>query len=228
MLTFDLESWEYFEAPTGPPPAPRVWITRVWIDDEQGRIYGMGINHPDPVWLHPNRVPGRVVRRDPSKPTHPLEWRRIFQTSAVPRVDEDDAEEKLAARLAAIPPPEVPARPAMLEEMPRGLRGLGRAAAAAGFAQHATYSRGPRLDQYWRVVETSENIRIKGKHPDGRRFVVAYVTKTAERGKDAGKTSWKPELGYALVEGVWTSCGPTALEAYFTNGSLTVTQQEAS
>jgi hypothetical protein len=224
-MLFDLADWEFFQAPVGPPPAPWVTIRQVWIDDEQGRIYGSTDALGEPVWLHPDRVPGRVLRRDPRPPTHPLEWRRIINAAAVPRADVDQTE-ALELRLAAIPEPEVRARPATLEEMPRGLRGLGRKAAAAGFVQHCTFARGPRLNQHWQVVEISDDIMLKGRHRDGRRFVVVYITKTPGPGtKNAGIPQWKPELGYAWIDGLWIACGPSGLEAYFTNGSLTLTQE---
>lgn len=224
-MIFKLESWEFFEAPIN-AAGDTVPITEVWIDDEQHRIYGQSPVHGDPVWLSPKIVPGRVLRRDNSKPKHPLEWREIFQTRRT--AAELDEDEKLAARIAAIPEPIERARPMTLEEMPGGMVRLGKQAADAGFTQRATIAHGPRLDQYWRVVEFSRHALLKGEHRDGRRFVAAYITKTPGEGtKNAGIPQWKPETVYARIEGIWTPCGISDLGAYFTNGSLTQ-QKEAS
>jgi hypothetical protein len=223
MDVITLEPWEQFQAQCGPRPAlttppPTTLITHVWVDGT--RILGVGPQRREPLHLSPRAVPGRIMRGTPASPKSPDEWREVFQ-AASSRASAD-ADEILAARLAAIPEPEVRARPASLQEVPATMRRLGKLAHAAGFTQRMTYSRGPRLNQHWQVVEISDDVMLKGEHPDGRRFVITYVTKTPGEGaKGAGVPAWKPDIGYAMVEGLWTSCGPTALEAYFTNGSLT-------
>lgn len=221
---FPLEQWEYFEAPIN-AAGDKVWITEVWIDDAQGRIFGASPMHGDPVWLSPKIVPGRVIRRDTSKPKHHLEWREIMRRGQV-QIDLDD-DEKLLRRLAEAPEPEVRARPATLKEMPQGLRTLGKKAHEAGFTQEAFYARGPRFNQYWQVVEISDNFKLSGRHPDGRRFVTTYISKTPNLGKpNQEKPKFEQELGYALIDGLLEPCTPSRLEAYFTNGSLII-QKEA-
>lgn len=220
-MDFPLAEWEHFVAPVN-ADGDVTLITHVFTDDTNHRIYGHGPTD-DNVWLNPARVPSRVLRRDTRIPMHPLEVRELIRRGAT--AIEEDADEKLAARIEALPAPEVRARPATLEEIPRGARLVGKRANEAGFVQTASYARGPRVNQYWRVVEISESIVIRGRHTDGRRFVAWWITKTGERGAKAGVTEWKFDGAYADVAGIWTACGTEQLASYFTNTSLI---QEAS
>ena len=218
QLVFDLADWEVFVAPPGPPPAPSPTIRQVWIADEHGRIYGATDALGEPVWLHPDRVPTRVLRRDTAAPRHPDEWAAYFKASRARWLADQGREltddEKVARRLAAMPEPEQRGRPAALEEIPQGAKNVGVRATQAGFDCRASYARGPRTDQYWNVVETSDSIVVKGQHPDGRRFVAAWITKTGQHGAGAGRTKWLLETAYAMVDGVWTACNSSDLSAY--------------
>jgi len=217
-MIFQLEPWEIFEAPTGPPPAPSVPIHEVWIDEATHRIFGASVVWPDPIWLNPARVPGRVIRRDPSKPTHPDEWHRIFAESR-DRWQHDNQrkpteDEKIAARLAEMPEPEIRWRPATLEEMPGGAKIVGNRATRAGFDCRAEFARGPRTDQYWNVLETSSACRVVGRHADGRRFDAWWITKTGQRGAKAGVTEWEMQSAHRYVAGERLPCDSTELKAY--------------
>lgn len=219
---FPLAEWEFFEA-RADAAGTMVPIHEVWT--QGNRIYGASVVWPEPVWLHPKDVPGRVTRGDTHVPMHPLEVRAMIRRGQT--AIEEDADAELLRRIEALPEPEVRARQATLDEMPGGAKTLGRAAHRAGFTQVATYAKGPRVDQYWRVVEISETVLIRGRHADGRRFAAQWITKTAQRGKKAGTTEWDGDFAWALVDGLWTPTGVRALTtAYFTNGSLT--PEEAS
>lgn len=218
-MEFPLADWEHFEAPID-AEGHTVRITHVWTDDERHRIYGRPGPGEPAVWLDPAKVPGRVLRRDTHIPMHPLEVRAMIQRGKT--AIEEDADAELLRRIASLPEPEVRARQATLEEMPGGARTVGRAAHRAGFEQRVTYAKGPRVDQYWRVVEISETILIRGRHADGRRFAAEWITKTAQRGKKAGTTEWDGNFVWAMVDGLWEQTGAKALTGlYFTNGSLT-------
>ena len=116
----------------------------------------------------------------------------------------------------AVPEPEVRARPARKGECPAPAIRVGKKARANGFEVKATYARGPRMDNHWRVVEVSDSIAVRGRHPDGRWFVIAWVTKTGVRGKNEGVSKWAFDLGYTLdLESRLSSpCTVKPLEAY--------------
>jgi hypothetical protein len=118
-----------------------------------------------------------------------------------------------------VPPPQVRSRPATRAEMPDAAVRLGKKARKNGFTVSATYSRGPRLDQYWKVVEISDCVVVRGWHEDGRRFVAAWITKTGQRGKSAGVVKWDFELGYR--DGVVGRCTIQPIEAYLKPVSTT-------
>jgi len=218
MLTFDLQPWEIFEAPVN-AAGHTVPITKVWIDDEQRRIYGDSEAWGEPVWLSPDIVPARVLRRDPSTPRHPLEWRELFRRGRERALER--AKPKVEDRLAAIPPRSEPELVEDLAEIPGGMRRLGKQAAEAGFVQQVRKAEGPRVDQYNNVLEISPVVGLRGDHPDGRRFIACYVRKTGERGAQEGVQKWDPDFAYAWIDGRMTPCGVSTLPAYFTNGSLT-------
>jgi hypothetical protein len=218
VLTFELQPWEVFEAPVD-ADGNTVPIHRVWIDDEQRRIYGAPTHGAPGIWLHPDRVPARVLRRDPSTPRHPLEWRAIIQAGK----DRILANARPAAedKLAALPPRGPVELVTDKKEIPRGLRDIGKSAAAAGFVQQVRKVVGPRTDQWNNLIEMSTTIGLRGDQADGRRFIAAYITKTGERGAKAGVTEWKPDYAYVWLAGRMTPCGVSQLAQYFTNGSLT-------
>lgn len=231
MKQFDLASWEHFEAAYD-ASGVTVPITTVWVDYEARRMWGQSPTHPDLVWLNPKAVPNRVHRGDSRMPVPDTYWRELIKSrdeeflEKRKKAKDDEAVDAQAAaealeRLAAIPEPEVRSRPATLDEMPKGVKDLGRKAHAAGFRQEVRYSRGPRTDQYWRVVEISDCFGIAGLHADGRRWWARFITKTGQRGKQAGVVKWDREENYAMVDGIWTACNATELALYISDGSLT-------
>jgi hypothetical protein len=215
-IDFPLAEWEFFtargEVETG--EIVEAQIRNVWTiryDSGVTRIYGSGSDGP--LWLRPQDVPPRVLRGDSHWPrTHPLEYRAMVQRGQ--KAIDLGEDEKVAARLAVLPEPEVRARPATLEEIPRGAKTIGVKATKNGFDVVATYSRGPRVDQYWRVSEISDTIMIRGRHADGRRFGAMWITKTSQKGAKAGVTSWEADTAYLMRDGIWTACGVTELSAY--------------
>jgi hypothetical protein len=218
VLTFELAEWEVFEAPAS-ASGDIVEIRHVWIDDEQRRIYGAPTHGAPGIWLHPDRVPARVLRRDPTPPRHPLEWRAIIAAGRE-RI-QANAKPKAEDKLAALPPRGPVELVTDVDEMPRSLRNIGKAAATAGFVQQVRKVVGPRTDQHNNLLEMSTTIGLRGDHADGRRFIAAYITKTGERGAKAGVTEWKPDYAYVWLAGRMTPCGVSQLAQYFTNGSLT-------
>lgn len=171
-------------------------------------------------WMHPDKVPTRVLRGDPTIPL-PGEFWRAYIATAVERdrlegrhKDEKDEDGEVIVKVKTWPAPEVPERPATLEEIPPTLRSIGRLASDNGFELRCTYAKGPRLDQYLNVAEISESVVVQGRHADGRAFVAGYITKTGQRGSKEGVTEWKPELAYLLEDGVITPCSVTAIRAY--------------
>lgn len=134
---------------------------------------------------------------------------------------EETETDKIARNLAALPEPEVRARPIALKAMPRSPRLVAIHAHDNGFNVRASYARGPRVDQYWRCVEISDSIQIKAEHPDGRRVRVAWITKTPNLGKpNQGIPTWYAQCCFVMVGGIWTACGVSQLDPYFTKTSL--------
>jgi hypothetical protein len=234
---FALEPWEIRVLP-GQDRAGAIVAAKVdhiWTEttDNVVRFYGSGerergFGMVDHLWLRPQDVPTRVLRGDTGTPTHPDEWHRIFAESRArwqaDRERKPTDDEKLAARLVPIEP-EVRARPATLEEIPRGAKTVGVKATKAGFEVDARYARGPRFDQYWNFVEMSPTIMIRGKHADGRRFGAMWLAKTGESGASAGVVKWGLEnshiyrSGYGYENGQpyplgWQPCNATELSAY--------------
>lgn len=125
---------------------------------------------------------------------------------------DDELVDNVIAGPEPIPPPQVRSRPATRAEMPPAAATLGKAARKEGFTLKATYSRGPRLDQYWKVVEISDCVVVRGWHEDGRRFVAAWITKTGQRGKSEGVVKWDFELGYC--DGLMGRCTINPIKAY--------------
>lgn len=188
---------------------------RTVLVDGQARIYSA-----DNRWLHPDRVPTRVLRGDPTLPL-PGEFWRDYIRQALERdvatrgtTNEEEREDLAITRnIRNLPAPEVPARPATLEEMPPAARKLGHAASAAGFTMHATYARGPRVGQHWKHVETVDSVMIRGQHRDGRWFAAVWNYQTKTEGGVEKKT-WAGRAFFILKDGETTSCGIRAVEAY--------------
>jgi hypothetical protein len=145
-------------------------------------------------------------------PTSDLEWRDYIRAGLQQRADDEAAQ---LERIKQLPDPEVPSRPATLEEIPRGAKTIGVAATRGGFDCRATYARGPRVDQYWHVVEISDSVMIRGRHEDGRRFGAMWITKTGQKGQAKGVTKWTLETSYLHRGGLWIACNATELTAYF-------------
>lgn len=211
ILGFRLAEWEHFQARVSKDE--RVWITHVWIDGN--RIMGRG-PEADDVFLHPDDVPTRVLRRDNGWPRiHPMEARRMFERAKGAIEPEGGVEEEDEAP-DEVPPPELLARPAALEEIPRGAKTVGNNAHSAGFSQRAMLSRGPKLTSKVKVAQISDCLKIDGKHPDGRRFVAIWATHTATKGRKAGTTEWKFDFAYVLdlPERLLRRCNATELSEY--------------
>lgn len=213
-MDFRLADWEYFRHPVN-AEGDEAWIQHirvVTLEDGRKRILGSGwmvdVEGPvEDVWLHPDRVPNRVRRGDNAWPRISPEQARAMCKRLEP--------EAPAVDVSIVPPPEMPARLARLEEIPRGAKLTGKRAAAAGFRQRASIARGPRLDQYWKVVEISDSVRLDGIHPDGRWFTAHWLTKTAQKGAKAGQTSWTFDFAYVLDAGQLRHCNSSELDAYF-------------
>lgn len=76
------------------------------------------------------------------------------------------------------PAPEVTARPARPEELPGGAKVILKAATkAGGWFTFATYARGTKPTRTRPVVES---VLVKGRHDDGRVFVVQYLDEKVE------------------------------------------------
>lgn len=222
VTEFRLADWEHFDAQIDAAGTmARITHVRVVTDDDgTRRIYGDG----EPLdadtteffsisnaWLRPQDVPTRVIRGDCGWPRLSTEELREIYRNRPIKQEQDDIEDDLRRD---IPPPEMRARPATLEEMPRGARDVGKRAHANGFRQSATIARGPRVNQYWRVVEISTSLQLRGQHSDGRRFGAHWLTKTAQRGVKAGVTEWKLQSSWIVVDRVWTRCNATELSEY--------------
>jgi hypothetical protein len=212
---YPLAEWEIFSArgQLDDGEILETTIDALWTETADGvtRIYAP--TPLGPLWLRPQDAPPRVLAGDSHWPrTHPLEYRAMVQRGQ--NAINLDADEKLAAREAALPEPEVRARPATLEEIPTGAKRIGVKATQAGFDVYPTYARGPRVDQYWRVAEISDSILVRGRHRDGRRFGAMWLTKTGQSGARAGVTSWALDVAYLMRDGIWTACNATELSAY--------------
>lgn len=216
-MDFRLADWEHFRHPVN-AEGDEAWITHirvVTLEDGRKRILGYGemVDVPggppaENVWLHPDRVPNRVRRGDNAWPRISPERARAMCKQFEPEAPEVD--------VSIIPEPELRARPATLEEIPQGARQKGAKANAAGFVQRATIARGPRLDQYWKVKEISDSLKLAGVHPVDRRWFAAHwITKTAQRGAKAGVTSWAFDFAYVLEDGQLKRCNSSELDAYF-------------
>lgn len=116
------------------------------------------------------------------------------------------------------PPPPIPApeiRARLVEDpqdLPKGALSVVGKAETQGFEVTATYSRGPRLDAHWKVIEVSDSYVVRGMHPDGRRFSAAWVSKTGQRGKKAGISEVKFEFAYC--HRIAGRCNATTLSTY--------------
>ena len=111
-----------------------------------------------------------------------------------------------------VPEPEVRARPARESEVPKGAQNIANRAVAEGFLVSVSYARGPRMDARWKVVEISYSIVVRGRHPDGRKFVACWLAKTAQSGADEGKVKLGFDFGYC--HGVTGRCNATQVNAY--------------
>lgn len=221
VIEFRLADWEHFDAQIDAAGTmARITHVRTVTEDGHIRIYGDGFPldadtaeffSVSNAWLRPQDVPTRVIRGDCGWPRLSTEELREIYRNRPIRQQSDDAEDDLRRD---IPPPELRARPATLEEMPQGARTIGKRAHDGGFRQAATIARGPRVDQYWRVVEVSTSVLLRGRHADGRRFGAEWLTKTGQRGKKAGVVEWKLQTAWILVDGIWTPCNATELSEY--------------
>lgn len=215
-MDFPLADWEHFRAPVN-AEGDEAWIKFVRIvdmPDGSKRILGygdmlLGGMPVENVWLHPDRVPGRIRRRDNAWPRISPEQARAMCKRTEP------AEPEVDRRI--VPAPEIPARAATLEEMPQGSKLVGRPAHAAGFALRVTRARGPRLDQYWKVTEISDSIKIAGQHRDGRWFTAHWITKKGEWSFDFSYVLDPPDsTGHRALR----SCNATELKVYISDPQL--------
>ena len=88
-----------------------------------------------------------------------------------------------------VPAPEVPARPAMYDELPPSARTLDKHAAAAGWAVEAWYMRGPLMDARWRFNRTVSSVVLRMVR-DGHGVVASWQTKT--------DGSWAFDFGFSI------------------------------
>lgn len=114
--------------------------------------------------------------------------------------------------MQSLPEPLVRARPATKAEIPKGCMDAGKKAHGLGFKVTFSYAKGPALD-YEKTQVMTESLALRGRHPDGRRFVAAWGTKiTTERAKVPGVVKWAFEFAYC--HGVIRRCNSTDLTAY--------------
>lgn len=159
---------------------------------------------------NPGEVEPVSYHSDCPNPAHAaafVDWGAVIVRAPVVEADGEDP----ADAVVVLPEPESRARPATAAEIPTGAMTVGKRAKELGFAVTAHHARGPRLDQHWKVVETSDSLLLRGRHEDGRAFVAHWITKTGQRGKNAGVVQWKFDFAYTKSEG---RCNATALSAY--------------
>ena len=148
---------------------------------------------------------------DCPNPAHAAAWVDWGAIITAPRVSAEADEAADDAR-SIIPEPQVRARPATAAEIPKAALALLVKAKKNGFKGRVTYARGPRLDQYMKVIEIIDSIMVKGWHDDGRKFVATYITKTGQRGKKEGVVEWHFETAYRF--GIPGACTASPLSAY--------------
>lgn len=112
-----------------------------------------------------------------------------------------------------VPAPQIRARLATAGEIPAGARNLASNAVKGGFSTRTTYARGPRLDTHDRVLEITDSILVRAAHPDGRRAIGCWITKTGRKGASAGVTKWSYSFGYVTTPFL-TRVDATAMRAY--------------
>lgn len=103
-------------------------------------------------------------------------------------LDQDDDEEIQLPD--PVPPPEVPARPALAGDLPSSATSLDKLAQAHDWAVEAWFMRGTRMDARWKAGRVVSSVVLR-LHRDGHRLVACWQTDSKE--------AWKFDEAYSLT-----------------------------
>lgn len=135
---------------------------------------------------------GRRGKFRDAPPDGPGDWREIMRRDYLARVAKYEAERAAYAPIV-VPPPQVPARPPagpgeFAGYQGRQAVGLGRKAAAAGWAVEA---------RYWRAHDGTEGCAVRMARDD----LYAVATWSRKPGKQGSRSGWEADIAYGVRRG---------------------------
>lgn len=97
-----------------------------------------------------------------------------------------------------VPPPEVPARPAMREEMPSAAKSIDLLADANGWRVEAWYMRGTRMNARWQATRVVADVVLRMER-DRHRLVASWQTKPWRGVPFTEFSEWAFETAFSLT-----------------------------
>lgn len=119
--------------------------------------------------------------------------RAVLGTPVPPRVLKTDLVDDREDDVVEVPPPEVPARPALAGDLPIGATRLDKLAQEYGWTVEAWFMRGTRMDARWRPSRVVSSVVLR-MWRDGHRLIATWETDSQD--------AWKFDEGYSITRAI--------------------------